>query len=44
MRAALLQIVGAACLIVAASSVAPMLGVLVAGIAFLVFGTLEEVR
>ncbi len=44
MRAALLQIVGAACLILAAGSVSVMLGVLVLGVALLVFGTLEELR
>jgi len=44
MLASVLQILGAICVIAAAGSVAPMFGVFVAGIALLVFGTLEELR
>jgi len=42
MRAAVLQILGTVCLVIAAGLFSPLLGLIVLGVALLVFGTLEE--
>ncbi len=41
---AVLQILGVICLVSAAALFAPILGLVVLGVALLVFGTLEELR
>lgn len=44
MRAAILQVLGVLCLVLAAAIFVPVLGLVVLGIAMIVFGTLEELR
>ncbi len=44
MRAVILQVLGVICLVTAAALFVPVLGLVVLGIALLVFGTLEELH